>query len=536
MKGGNMKEIIGIRKRIFILIVAVLLVSATLIPGVIGKSFTIASNEDEKSRNLEKMSPLINLKERFNFIKSFQNIGRHNFGKPRSLSILNGVVHTNCNGVQESSNINFWSSKDIDVDKDPGTGTNGKDIRVRYLIAPWIDFSFDIGIGITFILTVERLGEEIKDRDFTVNFEILNNDINIGYRSRSDIENEIPDYTHASFTLYFYLFERTSGFEIAIKPEYNDGNEGKKIEIIAAYNGDSPQREVSIEFDPAIQFKAGFTTTKKQGVWDYKFYRESSDNSKVTSTFTTIENSFEKAITFTIDKIPKEMSFNLAITPFTQGGGQFLYESNEMYNIELQVYSIELGLCRYAFLKNTPRRIFAKWIPELINGEYHIEIDSEGSDFYLKDSEVDPIVNLKINGLENIDIDAYWNLTNPGDFTVYKNNDLNVELDFNIESWVAQLTAEPIAQYISTTWDIALTGYITFDTNWQPFSQFNLLIRGALAGLHINSQTFKSEDFNVYWTLWPPQDAYVYYTGWINFLTIAIDVYLFNQWLHLWPW
>jgi hypothetical protein len=207
-----------------------------------------------------------------------------------------------------------------------------------------------------------------------------------------------------------------------------------------------------------------------------------------------------------------------------------------MYDIELRVDSDQLGLCRYAYLKNTPRRIFARWIPKLIDGEYHIEIDSDGSDFYLKDTEIAPTVNLEINDLETIDIDAYWNLTNPGDFTVYKNNDLNVELDFNIQSWVTQLTAEPIAKYIATTWDIASTGYVTYDTNWEPFSQVNLLIKAALIGLHINSQTFKSEDFGVYWTLWPPQDLYVATTGWIDFLTLTINVYLFNTWVHLWPW
>jgi len=51
-----------------------------------------------------------------------------------------------------------------------------------------------------------------------------------------------------------------------------------------------------------------------------------------------------------------------------------------------------------------------------------------------------------------------------------------------------------------------------------------------------NSQTFKSNDFAVHWTLWPPQDINVYFTGLVDFISISIDVYLFNQWLHLWPW
>ena len=531
-----MKEKSRIWKNIIVMLVVVTLASATIIPSVIGKSYP-THDENEKSAIKNNVSPLNNLKERSGFIRLFQNIvNKISTIKPRPLSILSGMVHTNCDGIEESTELSFWSSKDIDVDKDQGTGVNGKDIRVQYRLAPWLEFDFDIGLGLTFILTVERLGEEIKDSDFSVSFEILDNDINMGYRSPSETGNEIPDQTQVSFTIFFYLFARTRGFEIAINPEYDGGNNGKKIVLSAGYNRETPNREVSIEFDPAIQIKAGFVSTKKQGVWNYKFYRESSQSSKVTSTFTINENGYAKDVTLIVDQIPKEISFDLGVTPFTYGGGQLLYESSESYDINLQVDSTELGICRYAFLQNTPKRIYARWIPLLNNGEYHIEIESEGTNFYLRDSETNPIINFEVNGLETIDIDAYWNLTNPGDFIVYKNNDLKVELDFNIESWVAQLDAEPIAKKISTSWDIASTGYLTFDTDWEPFSTVDLLIKGALAGLHINSQTFKSDDFAVHWTLWPPQDIYVYFTGLVDFVSIAIDVYLFNQWVHLWPW
>ena len=531
-----MKEKSRIRKSIIVMLVVAIFASATLIPGVIGKSYS-TYNEDEKSAIKNNVSPLKNLENRFGFVRLFQNIlSKISLNKPRPLSILSGVVRTNCNGIEESTDIMFWSSKDIDVDKEQGTGVNGKDIRVRYLLAPWIEFGFDIGIGLSFILTIERLGEEIKDSDFSVSFEILDNDISMGYRSRSETGNEIPDYTQVSFTIFFYLFERTRGLEIAINPEYDGGNNGKKIELFGGYNREAPKRRFSIEFDPAIQIKTGFVTTKKQGVWNYKFYRESTQSSMVTSTFTTIENGKEKDVTLTIDEMPKEMSFDLGLTPFTQGGGQFLYESSEMYDIELQISSSELGDCGYSLLRNTPRRIFAEWIPTIYNGEYHLEIDSDGTDFVVKDSLTNPYINLEVNGLENIDIDVYWNLTNPGDIIIYKNTGLNIDFVFKIGNWVAQLNSQPTADFISANWLLDTDGYFMIDTDWKSLTTVDLLIEGPQIGFHTVGETFKAQDFRIDWVLWPPQQWDLDVSGNLSFFSLSIDVFLNGVWYHLWPW
>ena len=410
-------------------------------------------------------------------LENIENV--NDCGSPGGL--FSSIIHTKCGEIEKSTEIIFGLYTDIDVDDDPNTGINGLDVRVQYLILPWIELDFDIGVGLFFTVRVERLGEEIKDSDFSAALEIGQNDIRVGYCSPGETGNEIPDYTRVTFKIFFYLLERTRGFGLAINPQYDSGNEGKKIELFAEYNSDETQRSYSIEFDPAIKIEATFTSTKTQGVWKYDFVRISSEESKVTSTITTNA----KKTTLTIDRLPDELLFSLGLTPFTPEGGQFLYESSEMYNIELLIESDELGTCRYSLIRNTPRRIFAEWIPTLTNGEYHIEIDSGGTDFIVKNSPDNPSINFELNGLETIVIDAYWNLTNPGDFTVYKNNTLkNVELDFNIGGWSVQLNAQPTANYISTTWLIAVSGYLTIDTNWEPFSSIDLLVKGPTVGLH----------------------------------------------------
>jgi len=430
----------------------------------------------------------------------------------------------------------FGQVTEIDIDDNPDTGVNGKDIRVNYLILPWIEFDYDIGLGLTFTFYIERIGEEIKGSDFSASLEIAQKTIILGFRSPSELDNEIPSSVQVSFNIFFYILKRTRGFSLAINPEYNGGNDNKKIELFAEYTGDDTQKEFQLLFEPAIQTEIGVLSTKNQGVWNYDFYRESSDDCKLTSTFITKEGGESKDVTITVDKLPKELKFSLGLTPLSQGGGQLLYESSETYDIELQVISSELGTCGYSYLRNTPKRIFAEWIPTFKNGEYHIEIDSDGTDFGVKDTLVNPYINLEVKSLKTIDVDAYWNLSNPGDFIVYKDTDIHVDLDFTIGEWAAELDVEPTAKNISTSWYIDVSGYMTVDTNWEPFSAIDLTIKGPLVGLYVSGESFKSEDFKISWTLWPPQEWDLTITGKIDASEItSIYVYLIDNWYRLWP-
>jgi hypothetical protein len=511
------------------MLVASILFLAILTPIISSKSnIESSSNEEKKTKN------------RIGFVRILNNIlGRILSNRPKLLpsGIFDSNIHTSCDGVEKDTTIMLWSASEIDVDDDPGTGNeNGADVKVQYNIYPWFEISTDIGFGLIFSLKITRLGEEIKESDFSISLEVGGNTLKLGYWSPSETGNAIPDETTVSLKIFFYIFQRTRGFNLNIEPIYSDGNENKKIELYSELNIDTIQQRSSIGFDPAIVTDVSFVSTKRLGVWTYDFHRESSQQSEVTTTFTTTDSGLTRETILTIDKLPKDLEFSLGITPIAAGGGSFLYESSEMYDIELKIIGNNLINSLYSLLRNTPRRMYAEWIPTFDNGEYHLDIESDGTDFIIRDTEVNPFVNLEVKGIETVDLDAYWNFTNPGTFTVYKNNELNVGLDFSIGTWIAQLNAQPTANFVEATWLIDNSGYLTIDTNWEPISTLDLLIKGPSVGLHTIGESFKAEDFEIDWTLWPPQEFDLTINGLVDFISVSIDLYLIDTWYHLWPW
>ena len=531
-----MNKKIRLWKSIFVLITGIILVCAILTPAVVGKpsfySDKIEKTPIKSKTTILKNNPIISQIIRNIFGRILSN--NHKF---LSRGILDSYLHTNCDGVEKTTVITFSGTIYIDVDNDPNTGNgNGEDIQVQFFFYPWIEISSDIGIGLVFSLEITRLGDEIKNSDFSISLEVGNNNVILGYSSPNESGNEVPYSTTVNLKIFFYLLQRTRGFNLYIEPFYVSGNENKKIQLFSEINSDTIERSISVGFNPPIETDISLVSTKEQGVWQYNFYRESTQESEVTVTFTTTQEGVTKETILSIDKLPKELVYSLGLTPLTAGGGHFYYESSDMYNIKLQVWSNAPGAHGYLILRNTPRKIISDWIPTLNDGEYHIKIDSDGTDFVVRDSETNPLVNFEVTGLGKIDIDAYWNFTNPGDFTVYKNNTLNVGLDISIGDWVAQLDAKPTANYIATSWHIDSTGYLTVDTNGQPFTTMDLLIKAPLLGLHTIGEGYKAQDFRLSWTLWPPEELNLTVTGWLTFTSADIDIYLIDTWRHLWPW
>jgi hypothetical protein len=531
----NTNEKKGRRKICFVWLVVALLGIGTLLPSVSSASHTNLNTDDYKIIT-DTLFSSKNMKNSHVFSQFFKNRLQQNL-PPKGL--FSSTIYTNCNGVEKSSEVIFGMQNDIDVDDNPGTGVNGADIRVQYLLLPWIELDPILAIGGLFTIIVERLGEEIKDADFQVAMEVQldTNLIRIGYQSLQEEGNEIPNRAQLSFILLFALTERTKGFGIYFNPIYDSGNEGKKIELFAESNDGTKQESFSLMFDPAIQTQFKIMSTKVEGQWQYYFARTSSVNSKVTVQTIINENGQEKNVTLIIDKLPQTFLFNLALTPFGPQGGSLLYESSEMYDVELTVTSNQLGTCRYATIKNTPTRVFAEWTPTLLKGFYSAEIESTGTDIIVQNSLIDPTIILTVNNLGNYSFYTTWNLTNPGDFTVYRQRELSIDLDFRIGEWIAKLKAQPTADYISTKWLVDVTGYLTFDTNLESLGTIDILVKGEDLGLQTVGETFKAEDWRIDWTLWPPAEWNLVRTGALTSDSISIDLYLKNfGWLHLWPW
>jgi len=525
---------LGVCKSFFVILIVVLMMGTTFTMDTVASKSMFSNDKEEVS--VDNLSPQMGSEDRYNPVNFIKNIfSKSKNGQNQQGGLFTNTIHTECNGIEKSTDITFGVFNDINVDNDINTGENGNDVRVQYLLLPWIEFEPAITIGIIFTVSIERIGEEIKNSDFNITMEVRDGDINVGFWSPSETGNEIPDSTRISFMLIFNPFEKTSGFGFYINPEYSTDIENKKVVLFADYNDEGMQRGFSFEYDPPVETQITVMSTREQGQWQYNFNRKSSLSSKLTSIFKTKEGENEKETIFSIDKLPDDLSFSLGLTPFGNEGGHFIYESSEMYDIELMVTTSEIGVCRYATMRNTPKKIFAEWTPTLMNGSYSISIESDGTDFMLKNSLIDPTINLTVSNIESIDISATWNLTNPGDFTVEKKSELNIDLEFKIGEWIAKLNAQPTANYLSTGWLINTTGYLQIDTNNQPLSTIDLIIIGEDIGMRTIGEYFKTEDFFLGWTLWPPIEWDLDVSGEIDFASLAIDIFLYGYWYNLWP-
>lgn len=491
------------------------------------QKITIEENKENLTKTFQESL------EKTNFVKQFLKNEEKQMKVPTGL--FSTVVKTTCNNVEKTTEVFFGFKNKIDVDNNPETGVNGKDIQVQYLLLPWLDFSDGIGLGLAFTLNVVKIGDEIDSENLSISLQTAWKGVSFGFWSPKKFGNTIPDSVSLSFGLIFYLNHIKHGFSISLNPEYDEGNQDKEIVLFSEYKKDNERRIHSLHFDPAIETQVDVFSTKNDGEWVYSFEREASVISRVTSTFSRISGNEHKNTSFIIDKLPDSISFSLGLTPFRQGGGSFVYESSESYDIELIVESNQIGICRYGSITNTPTRLYAEWDPSLSDGYYSMDINSESTDFAIMNSLTNPSVNLKVNDLSLLDFDAHWNLSNPGEFVIERETDFIIDLDFQLLDWNIDFYGKPVASYFYTKWLVNVTGFLEIDTNWQSLSQADLLIKSADLGVRTNAETLKAEDFRIDWTIWPPKDWNIEKQGEIDFADIEIDIFYNDAWYHIWP-
>lgn len=507
-----------------------LLTSAVVSPSLaISSPKIIKHSGDHQEIEVTSKEPL------FNTRNIIQNIfQKNNDGDP--VNIFTGVLHTTCDSVEKTTEITFGIYNEIDVDDDENTGVNGKDIRVQYLILPWIYFDPDFMFGVLFTVSVERIGEEIKDKNFNATVHLNDDKLILGYGSPAQTGSEIPESIRISSLIFFKPSDETHGLKFYVDPVYSSPENDNILTFFASYEEDTMKRMYSFSFNPAVETQITISSTKNPEVWEYLFTRDTPQETTVTAQFVKIVNGEKKETQVTIDPLPDMFSFTFALTPFTEGGGSFLYQSATMYDIKLLITSDDLGICKYALIQDLPRMVYAEWIPTKNNGYYHLIVDSDGTNIILRDSLDNTTVNLTVNDLKSINITAHWNLTNPGNFTVKKDPSLHIDLDVIIGEWEAKLDAEPVAEDISVEWYTNVTGFLAYDTNWQPLNEIDLLIKGSELGIRTLAETFKAEDFRLNWTIWPPVEWNIKTSGKIDFISIVIEIYIDGEWYHLWPW
>jgi hypothetical protein len=64
----------------------------------------------------------------------------------------------------------------------------------------------------------------------------------------------------------------------------------------------------------------------------------------------------------------------------------------------------------------------------------------------------------------------------------------------------------------------------------------DLLIKGSDLGIRAVAEVFKSQDFRLDWTIWPPLEWNLERSGEVDHISLLIEVYIEGNWLRLWPW
>ena len=165
-----------------VLLIVALLGIGTMIPSVCSTNYNINGHKNITDNTFS----LKNWRSNFILTQLLQyrlkTVSQENF---LPTGLLSSIVYTNCDGVEKSTEVSFGIMNNIDVDNNPNTGVNGADVQVQYVLLPWIEFDPILAIGGLFTISVERLGEEIKDADFRVAMEVSfdTNTIRIGYHS-----------------------------------------------------------------------------------------------------------------------------------------------------------------------------------------------------------------------------------------------------------------------------------------------------------------------------------------------------------------
>ncbi|MDG6217979.1 MAG: hypothetical protein QCI00_00870 [Candidatus Thermoplasmatota archaeon] len=462
---------------------------------------------------------------------------RSDTGNPL-LEFFTSTITTTCEGIEKESSILFGLPNELDVDNDEDTGINGKDIRVQYYLVPWIRIDTSFALGLKFIVNIQRIGEEIKNKDFNITATLGDDILSVGYWAPKKSGNEIPISIQLSALLFFDAADGSTGITVSVEPTYSTNIVNKKLVFFNSYSSEHENSTYynHFSFDPPSKTDITIASTREPNRWNYTLTRNTEYDTILTLGRSKILPTETKETIFTFDKFPKTVSFSLRITPFSSEGGSIDYTSDSTYDMDVIIQTNELGACNYAIIKNTPRTLFAEWLPLKEQGWYHLEIDSDGTDIILLDSLENPSINLSIHGITDVDMTAFWNFTNPGDLRILKKPSFHINLSFIIGVWEARLDAQPVSEEIIVSWLTNITGYLTYDTNMQPLNQMDLLIKGSDLGIRTIAETFKARDFRLDWTIWPPIEWNVNSTGEIDFLSLLIEVYIAGQWYRLWPW
>ena len=451
-------------------------------------------------------------------------------------------IYTKCGDVEKNTSIIYGLLFPIDVDDNSNTGENGKDIKVRFLILPYLSQkNFGWVLSFSIVMDVERLGNEIKDEDFEIYayFHLSLEDYGygdyefcIGYSSPEG--KGLPRNEILLLTIYPYLmYDKNPDFILQNTPVF-DGEESD-MDVIARYSGNfggnTFDHNVAISCQPAIPSTIKFTPDFSISKINTSISRTADKDTTLTLKYNGEINDEEMGVALTIDKIPREMTFSILYNIFGPSGenGMIDYESSSEFNVTLTVGVSKIGLMGTMRLEYLPRHFAAEWSGRVYGGYINVSVNSQLTKFIICDDIDNPSVYFSISNITN-SANFSWGM-DQGGYIELRSGHEGPKTDFYriLGSMRVEMISEMKTDYLFLSWNIDREGYVTLDTNgnWLNEFSFNFTIDNNV-GLLIGASFLKADNFRAEWVIWPPNFQL---SGDINFIgNIVFSVMLGGAW------
>lgn len=430
--------------------------------------------------------------------------------------LVSASLYTRCGEVEKNTSILYGLLLPLDVDDNIDTGQNGNDIRARFYLIPTLEQQ-NIGwvLGLSLVIDVERLGDEIAHEDIEIALDFSLNLADYGYGTHtfrlglaSQGGKELPQRESITFTVYPYLmYERSPDFVLEHTPVFSEMP--SDLDIIAQYSSnygsDMFSHKVTLSFKPAIQATMHFTPDVDLKGLALSFSRTATASTVLSIDYDGETNGERMSINFAIDALPQSMSFSLGYDLNGEGGSLF-YDASAEFDVTLTIEMERAELMGCLLISQLPTYLAANWKYQILEGFLDVNTSSSDTMFTICDDLVNPSILFQVSNITN-SIHLSWGIDQEG-FMIADADHAGPQVYFHwlVDSLWLQSTAEMNTEYLSIAWNLAEEGYVAIDTddNWVASLTFNFSV-GENIGLNIGASFLKTEDFVVEWAVWPPR-------------------------------
>ncbi len=431
-------------------------------------------------------------------------------------------IRTVYNGIEKTTPVVQSIFSGIDIDNDPMTGVDGKDVKVSVFALPLLQPTDD---GVVFTLSlamkVIRLGDEVKNGEFeiclggAIPFNGLHT-FRIGYYSANG--EEIPREMREVVTIVPYLFyDKEPEFYINAEPVFEDSNEN--ISVILQYSSDAfGEHEVTIDYFPAVNTMIKISPSISINKFGISIERFADVEQTIRIGYA---GNFEA--TLTIEDVPQQMAFTMIFSD-----KYFEYEASDEFNASMNIeYK---GIDLIARIEYLPHFIGVNFAQE---GYLSINTNERKTRFIVADDLEEPSIYLSLTNLSgeaiirwDTDFDAQ------GFITVDGFSGLKIEMRANIGNIHFDYYATIKTEHFEIRWNLSVPGSIYIDSNneWLASYHLNFTIDETF-GVLIEASMFKANNFAVNWQTSVP---FFETSGELQFIgDITFAVMINGVWYHI---